>query len=172
MENFHATISQVSLKIAMTMSHLCIAPHSRPCTARSQHLRHACLHRVPRHCICFFFWFKSASTVLRAFAHCEYPCKIDHVVVDWSCWKLPSRLRDAVRGGRHSPHRWAIRSSSRLLPISRARWKLSPQFQEDLSDSRQTDGCRMCRRSSELLRASESTKAVCCPPPVPRKKNG
>ena len=39
---------------------------SRPCTATSQHLRHACLHRVQRHCLCFFFWLKSANTVLRA----------------------------------------------------------------------------------------------------------
>ena len=39
---------------------LYIAAHSRQCKATSQHLRHACLHRVPRHCLCFFFWLKSA----------------------------------------------------------------------------------------------------------------
>ena len=38
-----------------TIRHSCIAAHSRPCKATSQHFRHACLHRVPRHCTCVFY---------------------------------------------------------------------------------------------------------------------
>ena len=34
-----------------------------------------------------FFWLKSASTVLRACCQLfDCPCRIDHVVVDWTCW--------------------------------------------------------------------------------------
>ena len=59
-------------------------------TATSQHVRHACLHRVPRHCLCFFFWLKSASTVLRT-CPTSWLFRCGLVVVDRSCGRLPRR---------------------------------------------------------------------------------
>ena len=45
-----------------------------------------------------FCWLKSASTVLRACCQLfDCPCRIDHVVVDWSCWKLPHWATDRIR---------------------------------------------------------------------------
>ena len=42
------------LKKEKVMRHSCVAAHSGPCTATCcQHIRHACLHRVPRHCLCY-----------------------------------------------------------------------------------------------------------------------
>ena len=48
------------------LSHLCTTAQSRPCTTICPHVRIACLYHVPRQCTCFFFLFRSASTVLRA----------------------------------------------------------------------------------------------------------
>ena len=38
-----------AIRLGRGAGHLCTAAHSRPCAALSQHVRTACLHRVPRH---------------------------------------------------------------------------------------------------------------------------
>ena len=63
----------------------------------------------------------------------------------------------------------------RLLPTSRAGWKLFPKFQGNPSDSRQMDGYHTFRRWSKLLHgardAAEPRKAVHCPLLAPRTQS-
>ena len=49
----------------------------------------------------FFFWLESASTRASS-ALIDCPCRIDHVVVDWSCWKLAAFALQPARVPPHS----------------------------------------------------------------------
>ena len=75
-----------------------------------------------------------------------------------------------LTGGPSGAARPSGRISSRLVPAS---WRLSPKFQGNPSDSRQTDGYHTFRGWSALPHvtrdAGEQRKAVHCLLPAPRK---
>ena len=76
--------------LALRLSRIRAQPHC-------QHIRHACLQRVPRHCLSYFLaqvCKHSLASVLCQLFDC--PCRIDHVVVVWSCWKLLHRATDRL----------------------------------------------------------------------------
>ena len=88
------SVFTLSVTVSQHISYdTCIAAHSRPCTATSQQIRHACLHHFPR----FFLAQVCKHRLASVFPTLDCSCRSDHVVVDWSCWNLPHWSTDRIR---------------------------------------------------------------------------
>ena len=143
------------------------------CVLRSTHVR---VRAQPRACkfvsrvsIMFyvtallFFWLKSASTVLRACCQLFVcPCWSDHVVVAWSCWKLPHLPTDRICSLAHAclPIQYLgfrhVRRHHDLSLVSEFAGRVAAERQAPLTVSGQRLPEKALPSSSTLLWASRS----------------